>query len=244
MLHTQEVRMTEEAGQTEEWELFYHHFLIGRSAYIRLIFEELGIPYKDMIKSKEDIMKYFYSKDKLAGFPVLFPPVIRKGDFQLGQTSVICKYLGEKYGLVPDNEQDKWRADMINTELHDYLAQGRLAFHGINPTASYFTQVEETKPYIERFAAERIPKYLSYFESVLKYNNGGKGFLFGDKLTYVDLTLFWVLKATEASYPDAWKSADCCPLLKLFRDRIERRPNIAAYLNSDRFVPLENNSMM
>lgn len=71
--------MTEEAAQTEEWELFYHAGIIGRSAYIRLIFEEIGIPYKDMIKSREDIMKYFYSKDKLAGFPVLFPPVIRKG---------------------------------------------------------------------------------------------------------------------------------------------------------------------
>lgn len=69
-------------------------------------------------------------------------------------------------------------------------------------------------------------------------------FLFGDKLTYVDLTLFWVLKATEASYPDAWKKAENVPLLKEFRDRIEKRPNISAYLNSDRFVPLENNSMM
>lgn len=227
----------------EPWEIFYHSFLNGRSAYIRLIFEELGIPYKDMVKSKEDMVNYFH-KGQLGGYPVLFPPVIRKGDFQLSQTPVICKYLGERYGLVPEKEEDKWHAEMINTQLHDYLAEGRLAFHGKHPQASYFTQEEETKPYIERFAAERIPKYLDYFESVLKYNKGGKGFLFGDKLTYVDLTLFWVLKATEASYPEAWKKADNVPLLKEFRDRIEKRPNISAYLNSDRFIPLENNSMM
>lgn len=52
---------------------------------------------------------------------------------------------------------------------------GRLVFHGKAHTASYFTQQEETKPYIEWFAKERIPKYLKYFESVLKHNNGGQG---------------------------------------------------------------------
>ena len=60
------------------WELFYHSFLNGRSAYIRLIFEELGIPYKDMVKSRDDIVNYF-QKGQLGGYPVLFPPVIRKG---------------------------------------------------------------------------------------------------------------------------------------------------------------------
>lgn len=62
----------------EPWEIFYHSFLNGRSAYIRLIFEELGIPYKDMVKSKEDMVNYFH-KGQLGGYPVLFPPVIRKG---------------------------------------------------------------------------------------------------------------------------------------------------------------------
>lgn len=73
--------MSGEAAKGDKWELYYHHFLNGRSAYIRLIFEELGIPYEDMVKSKEDIMKFFYSDEKLAnaGFPVLHPPVVKNG---------------------------------------------------------------------------------------------------------------------------------------------------------------------
>jgi hypothetical protein len=53
------------------------------------------------------------------------PFCIFVGDFQLSQTPVICKYLGEKYGLVPEKEEDKWHAEMINTQLHDYLAEGK-----------------------------------------------------------------------------------------------------------------------
>lgn len=73
--------MKEESTKGGNWELYYHHFLNGRSAYIRLIFEELGIPYEDMVKTREDIMKFFYSDEKLAntGFPVLHPPVIKNG---------------------------------------------------------------------------------------------------------------------------------------------------------------------
>ena len=53
------------------------------------------------------------------------PFCIFVGDFQLSQTPVICKYLGEKYGLVPEKEEDKWHAEMMNTQLHDYLAEGK-----------------------------------------------------------------------------------------------------------------------
>ena len=54
---------------------------------------------------------------------------------------------------------------------------GRLAFHGIDPVASYFDQKEETQPYIDRFVSSRMPRWLSYFERALKANNEGKGWV-------------------------------------------------------------------
>lgn len=50
---------------------------------------------------------------------------------------------------------------------------GRLSFHGKNHMGTYYDQVEETKPYIERFVRERLPKFLKHFETVLEYNQGG-----------------------------------------------------------------------
>ncbi len=40
----------------------------------------------------------------------------------------------------------------------DYHAEGCDAFHPLNKIGSYESQKEESKPYIERFKAERMPK--------------------------------------------------------------------------------------
>ena len=46
------------------------------------------------------------------------------GDFHLCQTSVICKYLAEQFGLMPKSQDDKWRADQVNATIHDFVAEG------------------------------------------------------------------------------------------------------------------------
>ncbi len=58
--------------------------------------------------------------------------------------------------------------------MNECLA-GRLAFHGLNHTMTYYKQVEETKPYIRTFVSERLPKFLRYFNQVLLSNQEGKG---------------------------------------------------------------------
>ena len=43
----------------------------------------------------------------------------------LSQTPVICKYLGKKFGLYPDNEEDEFHADQVNITIHDFIAEGK-----------------------------------------------------------------------------------------------------------------------
>ena len=69
-------------------------------------------------------------------------------------------------------------------------------------------------------------------------------FAIGNKCTYVDLTLFHCLRATEAQFPEAWSKADFIPALKAFKERMAARPNIAAYLKSDRSRAFAGDSMM
>lgn len=51
------------------------------------------------------------------------------GDFHLCQTSVICKYLGEQFGLMPKSEEEKWQADQVNATIHDFVAEGMSRAH-------------------------------------------------------------------------------------------------------------------
>ena len=70
-------------------------------------------------------------------------------------------------------------------------------------------------------------------------------FLVGEKLTYVDLALLHVLRATAAQFPDFWKdNSGSFPLLVAFKSRLEQRPNLAAYFKSERCLPFSGNSMM
>ena len=48
------------------------------------------------------------------------------GNFSLAQTPVICKYLGKKFGLYPETEEDIWHAEQVNATIHDYIAEGTI----------------------------------------------------------------------------------------------------------------------
>ncbi|XP_076460332.1 glutathione S-transferase-like [Babylonia areolata] len=213
----------------------------GRSEFIKLVLEEAGVPYM-MVHDK--VLELF-RQGQWTGYPVFAVPVIEKGGFSLSQTGVACRYLGKKHGLYPASEEDEWHADQINTTVHDYIGEGRLAFHGKNWAASYFDQVEETKPYQELFVKERMPKFLQHFEKALAANKGGRGFMVGDSVTYVDLAVLHVLRATQSQFPEAWEAQKTSiPLLVAFKDRMSERPRLKAYFASSRCLPFSGNSMM
>ncbi|XP_035669728.1 glutathione S-transferase P-like isoform X2 [Branchiostoma floridae] len=236
------------SSEEPEWVLYYWGCppgvkpFPGRGEFVRLIFEEAGVKFREV--NDFEVLKKLFFTEKQKGFYAFAPPMIQRGKFRLSQTSVICSYLGKQFGLWPESEEDQWRAQQLNITIHDFIAEGRLAFHGRNPVESYYTQKEETQPYIDRFVATRLPRWLTHLETALKANNDGQGFVIGGKLTYVDLGLLHVLRATESQFPQAWASNDSIPLLKAFKARLSARPNLAAYFNSDRCVPFEGNSMM
>lgn len=46
-------------------------------------------------------------------------PYYLDGDVKLSQSFAILKYLGRKHGLVPGNEQEQIRVDLIEAEAFD-----------------------------------------------------------------------------------------------------------------------------
>ena len=69
-------------------------------------------------------------------------------------------------------------------------------------------------------------------------------FVVGQKLTYVDLALLHVLRATQSQFPEAWEALTSIPLLKAFLQRLQQTPRLQQYFQSDRCKPFSGNSMM
>jgi glutathione S-transferase len=59
---------------SEKIQLYYHNYIAGRGEFVRLVLEELGLPYEQVQAAdmKAEIAK-------LPGFPSLAPPVLKIG---------------------------------------------------------------------------------------------------------------------------------------------------------------------
>ena len=112
--------------------------------------------------------------------------------------------------------------------------------HDTHHPVSSWLYFEEQRPAARRrtndFWRYRVPKYLGYFERVLK-NNGGQ-FMIGRRLSYVDLSLFQIVEGLRYAFPKRMKRFERkIPEVVALHDRIARRPRIAAYQASRRRIP-------
>lgn len=81
-----------------------------------------------------------------------------------------------------------------------------------------------------------MPKYLGYFEELLDENGGN--YLTGRRLSYIDLSLFQVVDGLRYAFPKRMNAfEDEIPGLVGLHDRVAARPNIKAYLESERRIP-------
>ena len=235
----------------EPWELWYWPGFIGRAEFIRSFFEDAGVPYIE--RNDEEAVKWFRSlkgsnpegspDGKL--YPMLAPPMIRRGGFQLCQTHAILEYLGKKYGYAEfDSIEQEASARQLNLCIADYFADGRACFHPIRPYEGYESQKEEAVPYIKAFAEQRMPRYVRHFESCLAANKTGSGYCFGTSVSYVDIALFHAYRATEAQWSSHFANIDDVPKLRAFGAMMAERPRTRAYLGSSRAKPFFGDSMM
>ena len=66
----------------------------------------------------------------------------------------------------------------------------------------------------------------------------------GTDCTHVDLSLFQVIEGLTYAFPQALRAAEHDhPKVVALHDRVAERPNIAAYLNSDRRIPFNQHGV-
>ena len=147
-------------------------------------------------------------------------------------------YLGPKLGLAPKDEALRLYAHGLQLTITDFVAEVHDTHHPIATDLYYEDQKAEAKARAKAFLDHRVPKYLGYFEHALETNPAGPAHAAGDGLTTVDLSLFQLWAGMAYAFPRAFADAgERYPRLAALVAGVEKRPNIARYLASDRRLP-------
>ncbi|HEX5340856.1 MAG TPA: glutathione S-transferase family protein [Duganella sp.] len=219
---------------TTPYQLFYWPGLQGRGEFVRLALEEAGVPYVDVARQRGGMPKMMASLDgEQYEHPSFAPPVLQAGELLIGQTANILMYLGAKHKLAPRSEQGRLWANQLQLTIADIVNEAHDTHHPISTNLYYEDQKKEAKARAKDFREQRVPKYLDYFEGVVR-----GPFALGPRLSYVDLSLFQLIEGLRYAFPKAMVRLEpSYPKLIALRDKVAARPNIAAYLQSKRRIP-------
>jgi glutathione S-transferase len=224
------------------YELYYWDGLQGRGEFVRLALEEAGAPYVDVARGeKEDgqgIGALMAGLESDAPYPPYAPPFLKDGELIVPHVANILFYLGPKLKLAPRDEGLRIVANGLQLTIADLVTEVHDTHHPIASDLYYEDQKDEAKARAKDFIQHRMPKFMSYFERVLAQNPDGPQHLVGKTLSYVDLSMFQVVEGLRYAFPKATKHlADHYPHVIALHDAVATRPNIAAYVQSERRLP-------
>jgi glutathione S-transferase len=217
------------------YELYYWPSIQGRGEYVRLALEDAGADYADVARSDRGMAAMMKMMEARTGTPPFAPPFLKAGKLVIGQTANILLYLGSRHGLAPKTEAGRLSLHQLQLTVADFVLEVHDTHHPLGPSLYYEDQRAPAKKRSEEFWNERVPKYLGYFERLLKGNGGS--YLTGRRITYVDLSLFQLVEGLRYGFPRRMKAFERgVPGLIGLRDRVAGRSNIRAYLASDRRI--------
>lgn len=218
------------------FQLYYWPMIQGRGEYVRLALEDAAADYDDVARHGDGMSAMTRMMEANKGSPPFAPPFLKAGKLVIGQTANILLYLGTRHGLAPKPEAGRLKVHELQLTIADFVVEIHDTHHPIGVSLYYEEQRAPAKKRTEEFWNERVPKYLGYFERLVKA--GGGAYVTGRRLTYVDLSLFQIVEGLRYAFPKRMAAFEQeIPRLVALRDRVAERPNIKAYLASKRRIP-------
>jgi len=216
------------------YQLHYWPSIQGRGEFVRLALEEAGADYVDVARGPRGTAAMMRLMDgKGTATPPFAPPFLVVGRQVIGQTANILFYLGARHGLAPKGEAGRLWVHQIQLTIADFVDEIHDTHHPLGPGRYYEEQRAPARLRAEEFRQQRAPKYLGYFEGLL----GDGPYVTGRRLTYADLSLFQIVEGLRYAFPAAMKRLERkMPRLTALHDKVAVRPNIRAYLASDRRI--------
>src|SRR5437773_8904688 len=219
------------------YELYYWPEIQGRGEFVRLALEDAGADYVDvgrLPKRGMTAMTRFLESRSLER-PPFAPPFLKAGKLVIAQTANILLWLAPRHDLVPKSQAVRLWAHQLQLTIADWLVEVHDAHHPIGGAFYYEDQKPESKRRAAHFTAERLPKFLGYFERVLAREKGG--WLLGRAFSYADLSLFQMIAGLRYAFPRAMERLEPkCLRSVALHERVAARSRIAAYLASKRRV--------
>ena len=178
----------------------------GRAELIRLILTQAGVQYEDKRITKEE---WGELKPKT---PYGCVPILEVEGKTLSGSLEIARFVAERHGLAGSNDLENAEIAGIMDCIRDFV----LAF------VKFVFEKDETRKaeLKKKFDEEDTPRYLSLLEKRVT----AQGWLYGSKVTYVDLAFFNVSDRVPAEVLAKY------PGLKSVKDKVEALPNIAKWL--------------
>ncbi|MEO5810618.1 MAG: glutathione S-transferase [Rhodanobacter sp.] len=221
--------------------LYYWSGIQGRGEFIRLALEDAGAEYVDVAREQGDVaIARFVAGERTGALPFA-PPFLKAGQLIVAQTANILQHLGPPLGLVADSTSRRLYAHQLQLTIADLVSEVHDSHHPIASSLYYADQRAAARRRSADLRATRLPKFLGYFEQVLK-RGGGRCAL--REHSYVDLSLFQVMTGLGYAFPCAMRRLERqLPRLCALRERIAARPQIAAYLASPRRLAFNENGI-
>lgn len=191
----------------------------GRAEQIRVLLNELDQPYEDVHLAGESFAALRARRPRVLWFGTV--PMLEDGDFRLVQGPVILSYLARRHGIAPARLEDAARADAIAWGAEDL----RIEYFDVWRDDTDARQASLVRGHWS-------DRYLPGFDDLLAQN--GTGFFVGDSLTHADIAVWDILDSMTTWVAGA--TLDGWPRIAEFYAGIKSRPQIAAYLASDRRV--------
>jgi glutathione S-transferase len=219
------------------YELYYWPEIQGRGEFVRLAMEDAGAAYVDVARRPHGIAEMSrFLENRSVKRPPFAPPFLKAGRLVIAHTANILFFLGPRLGLAPKDEAGQLWAHQLQLTIADWVAEVHDTHHPVASSSYYEEQKREAKRRAENFRAERLPKFLNYFEGVLERN--GRRVLVGNAVSYPDLSLFQMIEGLRYAFPRAMKKQERKYRRTIaLHDRVAARPRLAGYLSSERRLP-------
>ena len=101
--------------------------------------------------------------------------------------------------MAPRDEAGRLWLHQLQLTVTDFVKEIHDTHHPLGGEFYYEDAKPEAKRFTENFLAERAPKYLGYFETVLKASGGPN--VLGRKFSYMDLSLFQLDRGLALRFP-------------------------------------------
>jgi glutathione S-transferase len=221
------------------YELYYWPEIQGRGEFVRLALEDSGADYVDVAripKGMAAMMRFMESRS--VKHPPFAPPFLKAGKLVIAQTANILFFLSPRLRLVPRDEATRLWAHQLQLTIADWVGEVHDIHHPISGGLYYEDQKREAKRRAADFRDNRLPKFLDYFEGILKRAPKGSGYLLGKAVSYADLSMFQMIAGLRYAFPRRMaKLEPNYPRVMALHDRVAARPRLATYLSSPRRLP-------